>query len=151
MKIRGIKLVLSIVSLIIISFSLLCIPSALPYISPRLYDIYTIDGNINVDIADEYPTDTLIYVPVEIGGLDTGLSITLYKYDSGKFEEISSLILHPNESVTQRNNSLSGNISDSVNYEIILDPKYMSVGNYKINFETGQNENMSINRVFSIK
>lgn len=150
-EIQAIKLAVSLFSLIIISFSFLCIPSVLSSISPRLYDIYAIDGNIKIDMNDEYSTDKIIYVPVEIEGFDTGLSITLSKYDSGKFEETSSLILHPNESITQRNNSLSGNTSDSDSYEIILDPKFMSTGDYKINFKKEQNENTSINKVFSIQ
>jgi hypothetical protein len=148
---EALKFIVSFFILITLSLSVLYLPSILSSSSPRLYDIYAISGNINAEMNDEYPVDELIYVPVEVGGLDTGLSLTLSKYNSGKFEEISSLVLYPNELDTQVNNSLSGETNNSGNYKVYLDPKFMPKGDYELEFENAQNRNISSSKIFSLK
>jgi hypothetical protein len=137
--------------LIFLSFSVLYLPSVLSFTSPRLYDIYAVQGNIKADMNDEYIMDKIIYVPVEVSGLDTGLSMTLSKYNSGKFEEISSLTLNPSESNTQKNNSLYGETYSHGSYKVYLDPTSMPTGDYELKFENAQNKNINTNKVFALK
>lgn len=148
------KIIGSLIILIILSFSLLYLPSILSSSSPRLYDIYAIHGSIKAQVDEEYSINKIVYVPVEIGGLDSGLSITLSKFNSGKFEEISSIILYPNQSIIQKNNSLSGRVVNYGSYEICLDPssdpKSLSEGDYQFKFKNSQNKNISSNKVFSL-
>lgn len=146
------KIIISLIILIILSSSLLYLPSILSSSSPRLYDIYAIPGNIKTQVEEEYSMDRIIYFPVKVGGLDNGLSITLSKFDSGKFEEISSLVLYSNQTITQKNYSLSGRTNNNGNYDIYLDPKSdpksISEGNYQLTFNNAQNKKMSSSKVF---
>lgn len=147
----SLKFIVGFFFLIVLSFSVLYLPSVLSSASPRLYDIYAIPGNIKADMDDEYTMDKIIYVPVEVGGLDTGLSMTLSKYNSGKFEEISALTLYPSESNTLKNNCLYGESNFPGSYKIYLDPTSMSTGDYELKFENAQNKNVSMNHVFALK
>ncbi|MGB9938702.1 hypothetical protein [Methanosarcina sp.] len=147
-EIYVLKLFLGFLILIFLSVSVLYLPSILSSSSPRLYNIYSLDGNINAEMNDEYSTGKNFYVPVEIEGLNNGLLVTLSKYDSGRFKEVSSLILKPNESMIQENDILSGEVSNSGKYMIIVNTTYIATGDYELEFNNLQN--LSSSKVFAL-
>lgn len=149
-EIQSLKLILGPLFLIFLSLSVIYLPSILSSLSPRFYDIYAIDGNIKAEINDEYSAGRNFYVPVEVEGLDTGLSVILskYEYDYGRFKEISSLTLKPNESMLRENDILSGEISSSGEYMIIVNTTSITTGDYELEFKNLQN--VSSSKVFSL-
>lgn len=149
-EIKGLKFFVSILILISLSLSVVYLPSTLSSLSPRLYDIYAIDGNIKTEMNDEYSAGRNFYVPVEVEGLNTGLSVILskYEYDYGTFKEISSLTLKPNESMIRENNILSGEVSSSGEYMIVVNTTSINTGDYELKFKNLQN--VSSSSVFSL-
>lgn len=149
-EIQSLKIILGPLFLISLSLSVIYLPSILSSLSPRFYDIYTIDGNIKAEMNDEYSAGRNFYVPVEVEGLNTGLSVTLskYEYDYEIFKEISSLTLKPNESMIRENDILSGEISSYGEYMIIVNTTSITTGDYELEFNNLQN--VSSSKVFSL-
>lgn len=149
-EIYVLKFILSSLILIFLSVSVLYLPSMLSSVSPRLYDVYAIDGNVKADMKDEYSAGRNFYIPVEVGGLNTCLFVTLskFEYDYGRFKEISSLILKPNESMIQENHILSGETSSSGKYMIIVNTTSITPGDYELEFKNTQNTSLS--KVFAL-
>lgn len=148
--VKSLKSFASIIILISLSLSVIYLPSILSSLSPRLYDIYAINGNIKAEVDDKYSVGRNFYIPIEIEGLNTGLSVALskYEYDYGRFKEISSLTLKPNKSMIRENDILSGEISSSGEYMIIVNTTSITTGDYELEFKNLQN--MSSSKVFSL-
>ncbi|WP_158024150.1 hypothetical protein [Methanosarcina horonobensis] len=79
-------------------------------------------------------------ISVKIGGPNIGLSVTLFRDDLDGLKDISSIVLYPNNSSTQLNNSLIGNSIGSGKYLVFLNTTSLPTGHYKLVFENPKYE-----------
>jgi hypothetical protein len=120
--------------------------------SPNIVEDKLIFGdvyNTNPDL-DYAKYQTIIPIDIKMSGPDTGLHVIMLSDNMESSKEISSLLLCPNNTSKQLNNSLVGYSKGFGCYHIDFNRTSLPTGNYKLKYENAKYKSVNSEEIIPI-